>query len=163
RVARPAAARDRATPGPHTGLEAGRLGDRARRRRNGDRAADPLPDAPALRRCARLARHLPDTRFSARLRRRDPRRGLAAGAARPAGTDPRRRRGGGGGVAAAPPACHCRILDMRMRRAAPADADFLVDLLTHEEVEPYLSAISAKDREGIVAAIERSEQEPDAF
>jgi RimJ/RimL family protein N-acetyltransferase len=52
---------------------------------------------------------------------------------------------------------------MRLRRAEHTDADFLVDLLTHEEVEPYLSAISAKDREGIVAAIERSEREPEAF
>ena len=52
---------------------------------------------------------------------------------------------------------------MKLRRAAAEDADFLVELLTHEEVEPYLSAISAKDREGIVAAIERSEREPEAF
>jgi len=52
---------------------------------------------------------------------------------------------------------------VRLRRAAPEDADFLVDLLTHDEVEPYLSAISAKDREGIVAAIDRSEHEPERF
>jgi RimJ/RimL family protein N-acetyltransferase len=52
---------------------------------------------------------------------------------------------------------------VRLRRAAPEDADFLVDLLTHDEVEPFLSAISAKDREGIVAAIDRSEHEPERF
>lgn len=52
---------------------------------------------------------------------------------------------------------------MKLRRATVGDADFLVELLTHEEVEPYLSGISVKDREGIVAAIERSEREPEAF
>jgi RimJ/RimL family protein N-acetyltransferase len=52
---------------------------------------------------------------------------------------------------------------VKLRRATRADADFLVDLLTHEEVEPYLSAISAKDRESIVAAIERSEQDPEKY
>src|SRR4029079_5237508 len=52
---------------------------------------------------------------------------------------------------------------VNLRRATVEDADFLVELLTHEDVEPYLSAISAKDREGIVAGIERSEQEPALF
>ena len=52
---------------------------------------------------------------------------------------------------------------MKLRRAAATDADFLVELLTHEEVEPYLSQISVKDRDGILAAIERSEREPEAF
>jgi RimJ/RimL family protein N-acetyltransferase len=52
---------------------------------------------------------------------------------------------------------------VKLRRAAATDADFLVELLTHEEVEPYLSQISVKDRDGILAAIERSEREPEAF
>ncbi len=58
----------------------------------------------------------------------------------------------------------CRDAEgVNLRRATVEDADFLVELLTHEDVEPYLSAISAKDREGIVAGIERSEQEPELF
>ena len=52
---------------------------------------------------------------------------------------------------------------MKLRRARVEDVDFLVELLTHEEVEPYLSAISVKDRDGIVSAIERSEREPEDF
>jgi RimJ/RimL family protein N-acetyltransferase len=47
-----------------------------------------------------------------------------------------------------------------IRRARPEDADFLVELLTHEQVEPYLSAVRANDRESVVAGIERSQREP---
>jgi RimJ/RimL family protein N-acetyltransferase len=50
-----------------------------------------------------------------------------------------------------------------LRRAAPEDADFLVGLLTHEEVEPYLAAVRARDRDGVLAEIERSEREPEQF
>jgi RimJ/RimL family protein N-acetyltransferase len=50
-----------------------------------------------------------------------------------------------------------------VRRAAAEDTDFLVALLTHEEVEPYLAAVRAKDRDAVVAEIERSEREPDDF
>jgi RimJ/RimL family protein N-acetyltransferase len=50
-----------------------------------------------------------------------------------------------------------------IRRARPADADFLVDLLTHEEVEPYLAAVRANDRESVLAGIERSRREPAEF
>jgi RimJ/RimL family protein N-acetyltransferase len=49
------------------------------------------------------------------------------------------------------------------RRATPEDADFLVDLLTHEDVEPYLAAVRAKDHEAVLAEIERSEREPEDF
>ena len=52
---------------------------------------------------------------------------------------------------------------MTIRRARPEDADFLVELLTHEEVEPYLSAVRANDRESVLAGIERSQREPAAF
>jgi RimJ/RimL family protein N-acetyltransferase len=50
-----------------------------------------------------------------------------------------------------------------VRRARPDDADFLVELLTHEEVEPYLAAVRANDRESVVAGIERSLREPTEF
>jgi RimJ/RimL family protein N-acetyltransferase len=50
-----------------------------------------------------------------------------------------------------------------LRRARADDAPFLVDLFTHEDVEPFLAAVRAKDPEAIRAEIERSESEPDAF
>jgi RimJ/RimL family protein N-acetyltransferase len=50
-----------------------------------------------------------------------------------------------------------------LRRAEPDDLDFLVDLMTHEEVEPYLAVIRPRDREGVLAEIERSQAEPQEF
>jgi RimJ/RimL family protein N-acetyltransferase len=50
-----------------------------------------------------------------------------------------------------------------LRRAEPGDLDFLVDLMTHEEVEPYLAVIRPRDREGVAAEIERSQAEPQKF
>ena len=52
---------------------------------------------------------------------------------------------------------------VRLRRAEPSDVDFLVELLTHEEVEPFLAAIRPRDREGLLADIERSQAEPQEF
>jgi RimJ/RimL family protein N-acetyltransferase len=54
-------------------------------------------------------------------------------------------------------------VSVSIRRAGPGDVDFLVELFTHEEVEPFLAAIRPKDREAVRAEIERSEAEPDAF
>ena len=42
---------------------------------------------------------------------------------------------------------------MTIRRARPEDAGFLVELLTHEEVEPYLSAVRPNDIESVLAGI----------
>jgi RimJ/RimL family protein N-acetyltransferase len=50
-----------------------------------------------------------------------------------------------------------------IRRAHTDDADFLVELFTHEDVEPFLAALRAKDRESVLEEIELSESEPDAF
>jgi len=50
-----------------------------------------------------------------------------------------------------------------IRRARADDADFIAELVTHEDVEPFLAAVRAKGREDILAEIERSEAEPDAF
>ena len=50
-----------------------------------------------------------------------------------------------------------------IRRAKAGDADFLVELLNHEEVEPYLSARRERDREGVLGLIERSQREPEDF
>jgi RimJ/RimL family protein N-acetyltransferase len=50
-----------------------------------------------------------------------------------------------------------------IRRARTDDVDFLVELLTHEDVEPFLAVIRPKDRESVTAEIARSEEDPDAF
>jgi RimJ/RimL family protein N-acetyltransferase len=52
---------------------------------------------------------------------------------------------------------------LRLRRADPDDVDFIVELTTHEEVEPYLAGSRPRDREGLLAEIERSQREPDEF
>lgn len=52
---------------------------------------------------------------------------------------------------------------LRLRRAEPADVDFLVELTTHEDVEPYLAASRPRDRAALLEEIERSQREPDAF
>ena len=54
----------------------------------------------------------------------------------------------------------CRDAAGVIRRARPDDVDFLVELVNDEEVEPFLSAVRAKDREALLEAIERSEGEP---
>jgi RimJ/RimL family protein N-acetyltransferase len=50
-----------------------------------------------------------------------------------------------------------------IRRARADDADFLVGLVTHEEVEPYLAAVRAKGREEVLEDIRRSVAEPHAY
>ena len=52
---------------------------------------------------------------------------------------------------------------LRLRRAEAEDVDFLVDLTTHDEVAPYLAGARPRDREGILAEIERSQREPGEF
>lgn len=54
-------------------------------------------------------------------------------------------------------------MTVSIRRAEPDDADFLVELFTHEDVEPFLAAVRPKDLDAVRAEIERSEAEPDAF
>ena len=54
-------------------------------------------------------------------------------------------------------------MNVSIRRAGLDDVDFLVELVTHEDVEPFLAAVRAKGRDEILAEIERSEAEPDAF
>ena len=52
---------------------------------------------------------------------------------------------------------------LRLRRAEPEDLDFLVELMSHDEVEPYLAVIRPRDRDGLLAEIERSQAEPREF
>jgi len=54
-------------------------------------------------------------------------------------------------------------LSVSIRRARLDDADFLIELVTHADVEPYLAAVRAKGRDEIRAEIERSAGEPEAF
>lgn len=54
-------------------------------------------------------------------------------------------------------------MTVSIRRARPDDVDFLVELVTHEDVEPFLAAVRAKSREELLAEVERSQAEPDAF
>jgi RimJ/RimL family protein N-acetyltransferase len=50
-----------------------------------------------------------------------------------------------------------------IRRAALDDLDFVEELLSHDEVEPFLAAVRTRDREGLRAEIERSQAEPAEF
>jgi RimJ/RimL family protein N-acetyltransferase len=52
---------------------------------------------------------------------------------------------------------------IRLRRAEAEDVDFLVELTTHEDVEPYLAGSRPRDREGLLAEIERSQAEAEEF
>jgi RimJ/RimL family protein N-acetyltransferase len=54
-------------------------------------------------------------------------------------------------------------VNVTIRRARPDDADFLVALVTHEDVEPFLAAVRAKGRDELFAEIARSDEEPAAF
>jgi RimJ/RimL family protein N-acetyltransferase len=48
----------------------------------------------------------------------------------------------------------------RLRRATAEDADFLLELSSHEEVEPFLRAVRATDRQELLEEIDRSLAEP---
>lgn len=54
-------------------------------------------------------------------------------------------------------------MSVAIRRARADDVDFLVELVTHEDVEPFLAAVRPKDAESIAADVERSTAEPEAF
>jgi RimJ/RimL family protein N-acetyltransferase len=55
------------------------------------------------------------------------------------------------------------VSEVRLRLAEPDDADFLLELTTHEDVEPYLAGSRPRDCEGVLAEIERSAREPEEF
>jgi len=48
-----------------------------------------------------------------------------------------------------------------LRRAEPADLDFLVELYADEDVRPFLAAAGSYEREGLAASIERGAAEPE--
>ena len=54
-------------------------------------------------------------------------------------------------------------MNVSIRRAHRDDVDFFVALVLHEDIEPFLGAVSAKDPDAVAAEIERSEREPHDF
>jgi RimJ/RimL family protein N-acetyltransferase len=50
-----------------------------------------------------------------------------------------------------------------LRRAAGADVDWLFELYTSDDVDPFLGGRHARDRDAIAAEVERSQQEPATF
>jgi len=51
-------------------------------------------------------------------------------------------------------------MSVTLRRATPADADFVADLYADEDVRPWLAAAGRYDREAVHADLERFEREP---
>ncbi len=52
---------------------------------------------------------------------------------------------------------------IRIRRATPDDVDFMLAVVTHEDVQPFLGARTAFDRERLGEEVQRQEREPEAF
>jgi RimJ/RimL family protein N-acetyltransferase len=50
-----------------------------------------------------------------------------------------------------------------LRRAQPDDADFVVELLSDADVDPFLGPRAPRDRDGVLAEIERSLAEPRTY
>ena len=48
----------------------------------------------------------------------------------------------------------------RLRRATADDADFMLELAEHEAVEPFLRAVRARERDGVIEEIDRSQADP---
>jgi RimJ/RimL family protein N-acetyltransferase len=51
--------------------------------------------------------------------------------------------------------------DVRIRRAETSDVDFLVELVKHEDVEPYMAVVRAREPEDLLEEIERSLETPE--
>ena len=55
------------------------------------------------------------------------------------------------------------VEDVRIRRATAADIGFMLEVVTHEEVRPFLGARAAFDEARLAGELERQELEPEAF
>jgi RimJ/RimL family protein N-acetyltransferase len=55
------------------------------------------------------------------------------------------------------------VTEVSLRRAEPDDVGFLLELVRHEDVQRFLGAVSAADRESVAAEVERSLAEPHDF
>ncbi len=54
-------------------------------------------------------------------------------------------------------------MSVSVRRAGTGDVDFLVDLVAHEQVAPFLAAVRPSGRDEFEALVERSLADPEAF
>jgi RimJ/RimL family protein N-acetyltransferase len=54
-------------------------------------------------------------------------------------------------------------VSVSIRRAEPADVDFLLELMTHEDVDPFMAVVRPRDRDGLLEEIERSRAEPQEY
>ena len=54
-------------------------------------------------------------------------------------------------------------MTVAIRRATPEDVRFLAELVSHEDVEPFLASVRAKEEAEIRTEVERSQEEPEAF
>ena len=54
-------------------------------------------------------------------------------------------------------------MNICLRRAEPGDVEFLVELMTDVEVERFMAVIRPRDRESMLAEIERSQSEPEEY
>lgn len=54
-------------------------------------------------------------------------------------------------------------MTVTLRPARPDDLDFLVELLSAGDVEPFLAGRRARDRESLLAELERMQADPAAF
>jgi RimJ/RimL family protein N-acetyltransferase len=52
---------------------------------------------------------------------------------------------------------------LRLRRAAEADVDFVVELLNDEDVEPFLAASRPRDRDAVLEDVRASTERPGEF
>jgi RimJ/RimL family protein N-acetyltransferase len=51
----------------------------------------------------------------------------------------------------------------QLRRATVEDLEFMADLASHEEVEPFMAAVSARDAEALREELEQAEREPERY
>jgi RimJ/RimL family protein N-acetyltransferase len=54
-------------------------------------------------------------------------------------------------------------VSVSIRRAGAEDVPFLVELVSHEDVEPFLGAVAAREPDEVAAEVERSQREPHDF
>ena len=70
---------------------------------------------------------------------------------------------GRGALRAARAGRRALAVNVSLRRAEPRDVDFLLELMTHEDVDPFMAVIRPRDRDGLLAEIERSQAEPEEY
>ena len=54
-------------------------------------------------------------------------------------------------------------MNVTLRRAEPHDVEFLLELMSEEDVEQNLAVVRPRDRDGLLEEIERSHAEPDEY